>query len=273
MIVIGTALAAVLLAPAARGESPPPTARRALLVGVDDHAGRTRDNVGAVGDVMDLRAWLLRAGFADADIRVLVDGAASAQAIRDGLRWLGDSSTDSTLSVFHFSGHVKQMGSSDGDAESLDEHLWASDNRFIADGELAQWIKRIRGRTWIDIAGCEAAGFDDGISAPNRLFTSSSLEHEKSYEHPEWRNSIYGGLMIDQGMLQKRADANRDTRVSIHEAFRFAEAEAPRWTANQSAGPQHPLLAGGDGTEWHLTVPKPPAAERRTCFLILSCGG
>src|SRR5687767_14482602 len=94
-------LAALALAPTVRAETPP-SARRALLVGVDDHAGSTRDNVGAVGDVLDLRAYLDRAGFRPEDVRVLTNGQASAQAIRDGLRWLGDVSSDTSLSVFHF---------------------------------------------------------------------------------------------------------------------------------------------------------------------------
>jgi hypothetical protein len=269
---LAVALGALIGAPSAPA-APTPTDRWVLIVGVNDYAGRTHDTVGAVGDAQDLAAYAARAGVPSDHVRVLTDRAATAQAIRDGLRWLGDVSTDSSFSVFHFSGHVKQVGGDpDRDGEAVDEMLWGADNRFIADGELAQWIKRIRGRSWTDIAGCEAAGFDDGISGPTRLFTSSSLEHEKSYEHPEWRNSIFTGLMVDQGMLQKRADFDGNARVSIQEAFRLAERDAPRITAGQRTGPQHPLLAGGDGTDWYLSIPKPPPPKQeRTCFLVLRC--
>jgi len=272
-MVLTAVAVAIGLASAARADASA-SARRALLVGVDDYVGGTRDNVGAVGDVLDLRTYLVdRAGFRPEDVRVLTDRAATAQAIRDGLRWLGDASTDTTLSVFHFSGHVKQAAAADGDGEAVDELLWAADNRLVSDGELAQWMRRLRGRSWTDISGCEAAGFDDGLSGPTRLFTASSLEHEKSFEHPGWRNSIFTGLLADFGMLQKRADADGNARVSIQEAFRYAEHEAPRLTANQRPSPQHPLLAGGDGTEWFLSTPKPPAASQR-CFLgLLSCRG
>ena len=272
-LVVATVLGAVALAPSAPA-APVPTERWVFIVGINDYAGGTKDTVGAVGDAQDLAAYAARAGVPADHVRVLTDRQATAQAIRDGLRWLGDVSSDSSFSVFHFSGHVKQAGANDGDGEAVDEMLWGADNRFIADGELAQWIKRIRGRSWTDIAGCEAAGFDDGISAPTRLFTASSLEHEKSYEHPDWRNSIYTGLMVDQGMLQKRADYDGNTRVSIQEAFRLAETEAPRLTAGQSYGAQHPLLAGGDGTEWYLSLAKPPAPKQeRTCLLVLRCAG
>lgn len=274
LMVVAAVLGALALAPASPA-APAPTDRWMLIVGINDYAGRTVDTVGGVGDAQDLAAYASRAGVPTDHVRVLTDRQATAQAIRDGLKWLGDVSTDSSFSVFHFSGHVKQVGGDpDRDGEALDEMLWAADNRFIADGELAQWIKRIRGRSWTDIAGCEAAGFDDGLSGPTRLFTSSSLEHEKSYEHPGWRNSIFTGLMVDQGMLQKRADADGNYRVSIQEAFRFAEREAPRLTAGQSHGAQHPLLAGGDGTAWYLSVPKPPPPKQeRTCFFVLRCAG
>ena len=255
--------------------------RRALLVGINDYAGRTDDTVTAVGDVVDVRDLLLREGWPAANIRVLTDRAATAQAIRDGLRWLGATSTDGSMTVFHYSGHVKQQGGDlDRDGEALDEYLWSADNVFLADRELKQWIDRVRGRTWVDIAGCEAAGFDDGLSGPNRLFTASSLEHEKSYEQPAWGNSVFTGLLVDQGMLQRQADANGDGVVSIQEAFRRAADHAPQITARQSHGPQHPLLAGGDGTPWYLgarpAAPRPapaPAGEPKRCLLLFTCSG
>jgi len=268
-------LAPLLPVTAARAADPPPPPRRAFVVGISDYAGGTRDTVGGAGDAWDFAEALKRAGFAAADVRVLVDRQATAQAIRDGLRWLGDASTDSTLSVFHYSGHVKQLdGDGDRDGEALDEYLWGADNQLVADGELAAWVKRIRGRAWIDIAGCEGAGFDDGISGPTRLFTASSAEHEKSFEHPDWRNSVFTHLLVDRGMLQGQADTDGKKRVSIQEAFLLAEREAPRVTANQQPSPQHPVMRGGDNKQWYLDLPKPapanpsPKPEPERCFLI-----
>lgn len=278
VLVLALLAAGLVLAPDAGAAD----GRRALLVGINDYAGRTDDTVTAVGDVHDVRDLLLREGWPAANIRVLTDRAASAQAIRDGLRWLGDTSTDSSFTVFHYSGHVKQRsGDLDGDGEALDEYLWSADNVFLADLELRQWIDRVRGRTWVDIAGCEAAGLDDGISGPNRLFTASSLEHEKSYEQPAWGNSVFTGLLVDQGMLQRKADLNGDGAVSIQEAFFVAADQAPRITANQSHGPQHPLAAGGGDEQWYLgAAPKPRPTtsttaepESRRCLFVLSCGG
>ena len=278
VVVLALLAAGLVLAPDAGAAD----GRRALLVGINDYAGRTDDTVTAVGDVHDLRDLLLREGWPAANIRILTDRAASAQAIRDGLRWLGDTSTDTSFSVFHYSGHVKQRGGDlDRDGEALDEYLWSADNVFLADRELKNAIDRVRGRSWVDIAGCEAAGFDDGISGPNRLFTASSLEHEKSYEQPRWNNSVFAGLLVDQGMLQRRADLNGDGAVSIQEAFFVAADQAPKITANQSHGPQHPLAAGGGDTQWYLGAPPKPRPttsttgppETRRCLFVLSCKG
>ena len=224
--------------------APPSAERWALLVGVDHFEGRTRPNYGAVNDVGLFREILLKAGWSDDHIRVLTDGNARAADIRDGLRWLAERSTDRSLSVMHYSGHVKQVGST--------ESLWPHDNRFIPDTELASSLRQVKGRMWVDISGCEAAGFDEGISAPNRLFTASSRSNEKSYELTAARQSVFTMLLAQQGMLEGDADANHDRRVSVQEAFAYAADRAPGLSASGPNGPQHPQTSGWDGSELFL---------------------
>ena len=244
------------------GISPRPASaaegRSALIIGVGDYAGRTADTVGGYGDAVDVRDALLRSGWRPQDIRVLVDGAATAKNIRDGLRWLHSRSGPQSFTVFHYSGHVKQLaGDRDRDGEALDEYLWGSDNQFVSDGELAAWLKALSGNVWVDIAGCEAAGFDDGVSSPTRLFTASSHEHQKSYEYPEKRNSIFTWLLFDEGLLQRR--------ISIQDAFANARIKAPQLTARQRKGPQNPYMAGGTQHGWYLdTGAAPPASKAKT---------
>ncbi|MCU1376531.1 MAG: hypothetical protein JWO68_3817, partial [Actinomycetia bacterium] len=210
MAVIG-ALALTVLLPATSVAATPPDERYALLVGVNDYAGRTHDTVGAVGDATDLRDLLLRSGWRSDHIRLLLDRRAGAAAIRDGLSWLATHATPRSFTVFHYSGHVKQVGGDrDRDGEAVDEYLWGADNQFIADGELAQRIRPMAGRVWVDIAGCEAAGFDDGISSRNHLVTGSSRESEKSYEQPKWKNSVFSGLLVDQALLHGAGGKDAD---------------------------------------------------------------
>ncbi|MGH2731392.1 MAG: caspase family protein [Actinomycetota bacterium] len=235
--------------------------RWALIVGVDRFQGRTRPNVGSVGDARDFRELLARHGWRDDRIRVLTDEAATAEGIRAGVRWLVDSSTPNSRSVFHYSGHVKQIeGDQDRDGEALDEYLWPHDNRFISDGELAQSLRELKGLAWIDISGCEAGGFNEGLATPRRLFTASSAEPEKSYEHPDWANSVWSGLLVDQGMLKGAADSNRDGDVTLREAVEWAAPRATSITKDEPKGPQHPFAAGGEETNW-FARPAPPSSE------------
>ena len=220
--------------------------RWALLVGLDHFQGRTRPNSGSVGDVNDMKDALVRGGWRADHIRVLTDAGASAEAIRAGLRWLVANSTPVSFSLFSYSGHVKQQGTT--------ESIWPYDNKLIADKELAGALKGLRGYAWVNISGCEAAGFDEGISSPRRLMTMSSRANEKSYEMPpDYRNSVFSYYLVDQAMNQQLADTNLDRRVSIQEAFRYTADRATPATEGQRYGPQHPVIAGGDGTEWFLT--------------------
>lgn len=241
-----------------------PADRWALLVGVDHFQGSTRPNFGGVADAADMRTALMRNGFADDHIRVLTDGGARADDIRAGLAWLVDHSGPQSLSVFSYSGHVKQVGST--------EYLWPHDNRFIADTELAASLTGLRGRAWVNIAGCEAAGFDEGLSSPQRLFTASSQANEKSYELPSARASVFSLFAIRRGMLGGEADADHNAKVSVQEAFRFAADQAPGFTKSQKTGPQHPVIAGGDGRDLFLDELPAPAARPpapRLCLLFL----
>jgi len=243
----------------------PPENRRALIIGVDKFQGSTRPNFGGAADAADMREALVRNGFKPENVRVLTDGGAKAADIRAGLAWLVTNSTPSTFSVFSYSGHVIQQGST--------ESIWPHDNAFISDKELAASFKALQGKAWINISGCEAAGFDEGVSAPNRLFTASSQANEKSYELPSARVSVFMMYMVRKGMLTGQADFNRDGRVSVQEGFRLAAERAPGFTAGQSNGPQHPHIAGGDGAELFLDDPypvavAPPAAPAQVCFLI-----
>ena len=241
----------------------PDAAKLAVVIGISEYQGRTKPTPGSAGDAAIVRQALLNNGWADENIKMLVNGDATAANVRGAMNWLVDNSTDTSFSVFAFSGHVKQKGGDeDRDGEGNDEFLWLRDNLFIPDGELAERMRAVRGDAWINIAGCEAAGFDDGISGPRKLFTAASQEDQKGYERGDWQMSVFNGLMVDQGLIQGTGDVDGNGTVSIQEAFNHAAAEAPVMTAGQRLGPQDPFIAGGDGPEWFLSPPTPkPSVE------------
>lgn len=262
LVVLGmlAGLAPASAAPPADGE------RFALVIGVDRFVGSTRPNTGAVGDAEDMKSALLTAGWPAGNIRMLTDGGATASAIRDGLRWLAEASKDNSFSVFAYSGHVKQTGST--------EYLWPHDNSFISDTDLASSLRSVKGHLWAHISGCEAGGFDENLSSDRRLVTAASQSTEKGYELPaELRNSVFTNLLVEKGLIKKQGDANKDGKVSIQEAFKLAADRAPGLTAGESNGPQHPYMAGGDGSDWYLTRTAAPGSTNlppaKRCLLFL----
>lgn len=280
----------LLLAGGPASAGPPAVVTRsALIIGISKHPGnRPVGTVGGAGDAGAMRGALRQAGWADDEMRVLIDSAATGASIRAGIQWLASRATADSFSVFHYSGHVYQRaGDPDHDGEVKDEFLVPYDPAvsIMSDRELGEKLGAVNGWLWTNISGCEAAGFNEGgnLEGPKRLFTGSSLEHEKSYERPDWRMSVYTGLLAEQGFLKGRGDANGDGNVSIQEAFHFAERETPRLTTGQRKGVQHPYLAGGDGTEWSLRkgpapvagAPPPPApaptAPKKICLLPGLC--
>ncbi len=245
----------------------------ALIVGVNDHVGRTRDNIGAVGDAIAFQELLRANGWRDDRVRVLTDGTATAAAIRGGMQWLVDNCAETSYCVFHFSGHTKQMTGGDSTG-GLHEYLWASDNRFISDDEFAGYMTRLRGNAWIDLSNCESAGFDHGISSPRRLFTGASQETEKGFEYPPWAKSVWVGNLVQKSMLEGAGDANGDGHVTLREALPWAANESARLTSSQTPSPQHPYVMGGEASDWfpapasQFAAASPPA---KVCFLLILC--
>lgn len=228
----------------------PPEQRYALLVGITHYRAPTHDTIGAANDVRYLASLLERNGWLPGNIRVLTDEAATGSAVRAGLAWLAGRSTPGTFTLFHYSGHVKQ---SDGS-----EKLWPVDRDFVPDTEVAGALARGTGKLWVDIAGCEAGGFQESLASSRVLFSASSASTQKSYEYPPWGESVWAGLLLDLGTGQGGADADHDGRVTMGEALRYASYYAQALTRGQQPyGPQTPQVAGDPVRGW--TLADPPA--------------
>ena len=272
--VISLALAELGLTATTAHAAPPYGANKwALLIGTDKFVkgNPTHSNVGSREDAESAYKLLTQKGWPADHIRLLVDQQATQAAIRDGFKWLQSNTNDNSFTVFHYSGHVRQAATGDKKHRVTHEYLWPADassratGKYISDDELIANIRAIRGWRWVDISGCEAAGFNDGLAASNILFTASSQVTEKSYEDPSWHHSIFSGLMIENGWLGGAADGDQDGNIPIQEAWNFAAQNAPKITANQGCDrkgrnckPQHPSMAGGAGSNWLLDPPPPP---------------
>ncbi len=252
--------------PAAATAAPPvkTSDKWAVLIGVNQYAGRTADLGGSVGDVQDLQAFLIRNGWAADHIWVLTDEAATLGGIRDAFSWLSQVTGPNSHSVVSFSGHVRALGRDrDKDKEKVDEFLVTTEGKLMSDREFTQWMSSVDGWLWANVTGCHSGGMDDGFTTAKKVFSASSQESEKSYDNPTAGNSVFGMLMFDQALHDGYADYNGDRRVSLQEAFHYAHVGAPEITYDQRKGPQHPAIWGGDNTEWFFSPPPPPPPPKK----------
>ena len=78
--------------------------KRALLIGINQYPGQPLN--GCVNDITDMADFLVSAqGFVTGDIRLLSDDRATADAIRDRIKWLVAGAAANDTLLLHYSGH------------------------------------------------------------------------------------------------------------------------------------------------------------------------
>lgn len=96
---------------------------RALLVGINAYPDPQDALQGCLNDISDMAAFLSGpAGFDSADIRLLADARATAQAIREHLTWLVTGLQAGDRVVFHYSGHGAQFPTRDAAGNVSEVH-------------------------------------------------------------------------------------------------------------------------------------------------------
>ncbi|MGZ6791851.1 MAG: caspase family protein, partial [Mycobacteriales bacterium] len=227
-----------------------PADRYAFLVGVTRYRKPTHDTIAGANDAAFVRASLLADGWLPQNIRVVTNEQATGAAIRAGLDWLAGKSVPGTFTLFHFSGHVKQ--------EYGHEKLWPYDRDFVPDTTVASVLGRGTGKLWVDVAGCESGGFMEDLPSSRVLVSTSSRATQKSYEYPQWGESVWVGLLFDLSLGQGQADADRNGTTTVGEALRWSTYYAQAITLRQEPyGRQTPQIAGDPVRGW--TLSNPPA--------------
>ncbi|MGH9022241.1 MAG: caspase family protein, partial [Acidimicrobiia bacterium] len=195
----------------------------AVVVGIDDYPGTGHDLKAAVADAREVDGALGAYGVPASRRVLLLDGAATASAIRAGLGWLAGRASSDATAVFFYAGHVRQVSrGADGDSEDLDEAIVASDGAEVLDGEMASDLRRLEARSaWIGMASCYGAGFDDAL-APGRVLTAAASEGDLAYENSGLGRSYLVEYMVRQAMRGGQAPG------SVQEAFSWARDRIAR---------------------------------------------
>jgi hypothetical protein len=226
---------------AASEDGTTPGRKWALLIGINDYAAPTVDNIGARQDAQSFQYVLQKLGWRSDHIILMLDRDATADHIIQGIRWLSYKTKADSVVVFHYSGHENYTRTlADGDDETRDVEIWAADNHYILDGILGQEMNRVAAyHMWIDLSTCRASGFADaGMVKPGRILTYSSTISEFSYEDPYSKHSVFTWWELNLGIYGKRADANHDGKVTVSEAFSWAKPYVTGYTS----GRQHPVV-------------------------------
>ncbi|MFN2641531.1 MAG: caspase domain-containing protein [Actinomycetota bacterium] len=249
----------------------------ALIIGINDYAGSTRDNVGSYQDATSLRSYLTALGWRNDHIMLIGNRSATRRHVIDGLRWLASKTDAASTVVFHYSGHEMPFHNDpDGDGESLDVALWLADNNLLLDHDLGRLLSPIHAqKMWLNFAVCRAGGFNDpGTAKSGRLITYSSPVGELSYEDPSVSHSVFGYYSIVEGMKSGHADANGNGVATVQEAFSYAR---PR-VVDRTSSKQHPTMNDQYGSSFSLVPPAPPAPKQAdpapqpsSCTLPLGC--
>ncbi len=155
LLLLLAGLIAVGTAGAQGGAAPQTGVRRALLIGINDYKA-VPGLQGSVNDVETMREVLIsRWGFAQSNVRVLTNQAATRDGILAALEDLVAITGPEDTVYLHYSGHGSEVEDLNGDEESgLDQTLVPQNGRSgtvrdIVDDELAAIIARLRARAAI----------------------------------------------------------------------------------------------------------------------------
>jgi hypothetical protein len=218
--------------------------RYALLVGVND-GGPTRSHLRYAASDARAMAHVLESlgGVAPADLVFVGDG--NRQALQAGFAAVGRMlRADRTPGVrrelvFYYSGHSDEEGLLLGGERISYQELRSFIHDAPADLSLAILDSCESGAFTRHKGGTRRAPFllDASIDTRGHAFLTSSAANEVAQESDRIAASYFTYYLISG--LRGAADANRDRRVTLQEAFQFASQETLARTEKTQGGPQH----------------------------------
>jgi uncharacterized caspase-like protein len=210
----------------------------AVVIGIADYQGTEDDLWHPDEDAKEMaRALSKDYGFPTGNVKVLLNGEATAEAIMSAIDWLELNEDGNSTVVFFFSGHgyrARDSESWDDDAEydGYDEGIVSYDLYGLPDGlsskyaTLGNEFASFETQKFALIFGsCHSGGmFDDpsvDLRTEGRVISSACKADQYGWDYFTLGNTLFGYYFVDRGILKGRADLNGDG-VSMEEALAYA---------------------------------------------------
>ena len=126
-------------------------------------------------------------------------------------------------------------------------------------------LKKLRSKQIVVVNTASSSGpFLEALSAPGRTLVSATRSGAEHY------TTLFGGFFVD-ALNSPTADADKNKRISVLEAFQFAKAEVTRAYEREGLlATEHPLL-DDDGDRKGSAEPTPTGADGKVAA-VLSLG-
>jgi len=126
-------------------------------------------------------------------------------------------------------------------------------------------LKKLRSKQVVVVNTASSSGpFLEALSAPGRTLVSATRSGAEHY------TTLFGGFFVD-ALSSPTADADKNKRISVLEAFQFAKAEVTRAYEREGLlATEHPLL-DDDGDKKGSAEPTPTGADGKVAA-VLSLG-
>ena len=239
------------------------SARRALLVGINDYPSDQDKLYGCVNDVFLMSSVLQECGFASSEIRTCLDDRATASGILDRLEWLLDDPQPNDERLFFFSGHGARIPEY-GEFREPDHHLeclvpwdfgWSPETA-ITDDQIASLYAQLPYNTRLIMIFdcCHSGGIHrDGGAKCKGITPPNDIRHRELKWDPKtdmWVSRDFtrldGGFSRSKQYKEEFFGSNGATfrlgRAVSYRGMSGAQYDKAKKKANGPVGPYLPLI-------------------------------
>lgn len=237
----------------------------ALVIGISTYKDRAVRNIEqAANDARDIAAVLtspLLSAYQPEKVKLLVNEKATVENIKDGIKWLKESSDKDATVIFFFSGHGYSLGKKQFGLVAYDFDLMNNSQKIDSE-YLNRALNEIPSKKIVVILDCCHAGgiYSPGItpkglktyekfspasavemlsSGEGTVAISSCDDNQSSYAFDEQKNSIFTLFLIKA--LTGEGRVIRNGIITIFEVFNYVSVKVP-WYTRQKGVIQEPIF-------------------------------